>query len=228
MDRTRGWRGFELRIVAAVVGALALGSAPSAAADQTLTVQTTGTGAGGVTGPGINCPGDCTEEFADGAIVNLSANSFGSDSVFAGWFNACTGTGACQITMDSEKLATAQFSDIKTLGVSIEGPGVGRVTGPGIDCPGDCEGRYVQGQQVTIQATPGPGSTFTSWTGVLCGGDTSPTCSPVMVDDRYTSANFGLVATSTPTSVLTTPQQQTKKKKKKKKKKRKKKGLSAS
>ena len=40
---------------------------------RTLTVQTQGTGSGSVTGPGINCPGDCTETYADGQQVSLTA-----------------------------------------------------------------------------------------------------------------------------------------------------------
>ena len=33
-----------------------------------------GTGTGTITGTGISCPGDCTETYADGTAVTLTAN----------------------------------------------------------------------------------------------------------------------------------------------------------
>ena len=49
---------------------MSLGASP---AQRTLTVQTQGAGAGTVTGPGISCPGDCTETYPDGQPVILTA-----------------------------------------------------------------------------------------------------------------------------------------------------------
>jgi hypothetical protein len=79
------------------------------ATPRTLTVQTQGAGTGTVTGPGINCPGDCTETYADGQQVNLTATPSGGSS-FGGWSGACSGAGGCQLTMDADKQATATFN----------------------------------------------------------------------------------------------------------------------
>ena len=42
-----------------------------------LTVALAGTGTGTVTGPGINCPGDCTETYPAGTPVTLTATADG-------------------------------------------------------------------------------------------------------------------------------------------------------
>jgi hypothetical protein len=86
---------------------MSLGAVPPT--PRTLTVQTQGTGTGTVTGPGINCPGDCTETYADGQQVNLTATPSGGSS-FGGWSGACSGAGGCQLTMDADKQATATFN----------------------------------------------------------------------------------------------------------------------
>ena len=51
--------------------------------DLTVTPPT-GTGTGTITGPGISCPGDCTETYADGTAVSLSANPTGARASTAG------------------------------------------------------------------------------------------------------------------------------------------------
>jgi hypothetical protein len=76
---------------------------------RTLTVQTQGDGTGTVTGPGISCPGDCTETYADGQQVILTATPTGGSS-FGGWSGACSGSGPCQLTMDADKQTTATFN----------------------------------------------------------------------------------------------------------------------
>ena len=69
----------------------------------------TGTGTGTITGPGISCPGDCTETYADGTAVSLSANPTGGSS-FAGWSGDCAGAGACNLTMNANKGVSGSFS----------------------------------------------------------------------------------------------------------------------
>jgi hypothetical protein len=90
---------------------------------ETLTVTTTG-GAGTVTSSpaGISCPGDCTEEFPRGTVVELTgspSNGLG----FAGWGDDCEGqTGAtCTLTMDASKSALGAFTSSSSLpGLNIE------------------------------------------------------------------------------------------------------------
>ncbi len=73
-----------------------------------LTVSVSGPGS--VTGPGIACPGDCTEYFVDGATVSLTATP-AANGKFDGWSRACRGTGGCTIAMTTGRLAIASFGE---------------------------------------------------------------------------------------------------------------------
>jgi hypothetical protein len=79
---------------------------------RTLTVTNTSVsgGSGTVTSipAGIDCGGDCSQDFASATTVQLIATPDGSSS-FSGWSGACSGTGTCDLTMDAEKLVTATF-----------------------------------------------------------------------------------------------------------------------
>jgi hypothetical protein len=76
---------------------------------STLTVSIAGTGHGTVTGSGIACPGTCSSGYPDGASVTLSAAA-ASGSTFAGWSGGCSGTGACKVTLASNRAVTATFT----------------------------------------------------------------------------------------------------------------------
>ena len=81
------------------------------AGTHTLTVTNAGTGVGTVasTPSGVSCPGDCTEAYADGTGVTLTATaSSGSD--FVAWGGACTGTSSCVVTMGADRSVTATFN----------------------------------------------------------------------------------------------------------------------
>ena len=57
-----------------------------------------------------------------------------------------------------------------------------------VDCGSACSGEFLQGQTVTLTATPDPGSTFSGWSGGNCAGS-APTCSvPVSSDIPVTAA----------------------------------------
>ena len=75
-----------------------------------LTVFVDGTGTGTVTSSptGISCPTVCTKRFPEGTTVDLAASP-APGSVFAGWIGACSGTGACSISMDSQEKVIATF-----------------------------------------------------------------------------------------------------------------------
>jgi hypothetical protein len=80
-----------------------------ALAPLTVTVEGNGTV---VSSPaGINCGTDCSEDFETGTEVTLTAGA-SPGSVFVAWGGACSGSGACHITMDSAKEVTATFLPI--------------------------------------------------------------------------------------------------------------------
>jgi hypothetical protein len=76
-----------------------------------LTVTLAGKGEGLVTSepPGISCNDVCTELFASGTVVTLTATPQ-SGSAFVGWSGACTGdVSPCAVTVDQEKNVSAEF-----------------------------------------------------------------------------------------------------------------------
>jgi hypothetical protein len=77
---------------------------------HSLSVVLAGSGSGGVSGSGIACPGTCSQSYAAGTVVTLTASP-GSGSSFGGWSGAgCSGTGTCTVTMSSDQSATATFT----------------------------------------------------------------------------------------------------------------------
>jgi hypothetical protein len=101
-----------------------------------------------VTGPGISCPGDCTQEFPVGAKVALTASP--KDAVFT---SGCTGIGACSVLMDTSKTVVVGLPAAATILTVQAGPEV-QVTGPGISCPGDCTQGFPVGAKVELTAIP--------------------------------------------------------------------------
>jgi endoglucanase len=83
----------------------------AAPAGQTLTVTKAGAGNGTVTSSpaGIACGGDCTETYASGTSVALTAAPV-AGSTFAGWSGACTGAGGCTVSMTAARSVTATFN----------------------------------------------------------------------------------------------------------------------
>jgi hypothetical protein len=77
-----------------------------------LTVTRAGTGSGTVTSapPGIACGTDCSEAYASGSAVTLSAVA-AAGSTFAGWSGGgCSGTASCRVTMAGDTTVTATFA----------------------------------------------------------------------------------------------------------------------
>jgi hypothetical protein len=81
----------------------------------TLTVTKSGTGTGTVASSpsGISCGTTCSASFASGTVVSLTATP-DSGFTFAGWSGACSGTGACSVTMDAAKSVSANFNSTST------------------------------------------------------------------------------------------------------------------
>jgi DNA-binding beta-propeller fold protein YncE len=76
---------------------------------HTLTLSLSGTGKGTVTGPGIACPGTCSQSYPNGKKVALSAQP-APGSKFTGWGGSCTGTTTCSVTMSANEVVTANFA----------------------------------------------------------------------------------------------------------------------
>jgi uncharacterized repeat protein (TIGR01451 family) len=161
-----------------------------------LTVAKAGAGAGTVTSSptGIDCGADCSESYASGTAVTLTATP-AAGSAFAGWSGACTNaTGTCSVTMDAAKSVTATFSAAHTLTVTKAGNGSGTLSSSpaGISCGGDCSESYPEGQVVTLTASAASGSTFAGWSGDCSGASSS--CALTMNAAKSVTATFNSTA----------------------------------
>ena len=76
---------------------------------RTLTVQKRGNGSGTISSvpPRINCGTNCTADFGDNAVVELTVAAE-SGSNFVGWVGGiCRGTAPCKVTMNEDRLIQA-------------------------------------------------------------------------------------------------------------------------
>jgi YVTN family beta-propeller protein len=87
--------------------------------DFIISVTVAGSGAGTVTSnpAGINCPSSCSASFALGTMVGLTASP-ASGSTFAVWSDACSGTGACNVTTTG--FVTATFNSLPPPDFSLQ------------------------------------------------------------------------------------------------------------
>ncbi len=99
------------------------------ATEYLLRVATSGSGSVSSSPAGINCGADCSETYSAGTLVSLTptaANNF----QFTGWIGNCSGTGACNLTMNATRNVTATFAP------DADGDGVLDV---GDICPNDAD-----------------------------------------------------------------------------------------
>jgi hypothetical protein len=82
---------------------------PSPPSSFTLTVSKTGPGTVRSSPAGIDCGSDCSESYAAGTVVTLSATPNGRSATFQGWGGVCSGTATCTVTMNAARSVTAAF-----------------------------------------------------------------------------------------------------------------------
>jgi subtilisin family serine protease len=168
---------------------------------NTLSVLRTGTGTGSVVSApaGINCGTVCSTAITAESTVTLTPAA-AAGSTFTGWTGACTGTGACRVSMDAARAVTASFARITyALGVSVSGSGIGTVVSlpAGISCGTACSKPFNSGTSVTLTATAGSGSVFSGWSGACSG---TGRCTVTLDDAKQTAAVF--IRTHQPLSLV--------------------------
>lgn len=137
-----------------------------------LDVAVTGPGVVTSAPAGIACPTDCTEPFAGGRMVTLTAVP-AAGALFAGWEGDCAGTGTCTVTMASARAVTARFTgQTVPLSVTVSGSGTVTSTPSGIACPPTCAASFPEGTLVTLSAVPSSGWELTGWSGACAGAGT--------------------------------------------------------
>ena len=174
-------------------GSFQVGAAPPPPPMQhPVTVVVSGTGTVTSTPAGIVCPATCTAQFAAGASVSLVAVP--APGLTLTWSGACSGSGACNLTMNGPKTVGATFTAgpapaTHALTVTPAGDGSGMVTSTpaAIDCGATCTATFVEGTTVALAATATPGSTFEGWSGACSG---TGACNLAMTAPRAVTARF--------------------------------------
>jgi uncharacterized repeat protein (TIGR02543 family) len=147
-----------------------------------LTVNVSPSGAGTTSPSG-------TTAVAEGSVVAVTAAA-NAGWAFDHWSDACTGSGACSVTMDSDKTVTANFVAAPThaLTTAVNPSGGGTIT------PAAGPHTYNAGAVVNVTAAANSGFAFTGWSGACTG---SGTCQVTMDADKTVTANFTAVTTIT-------------------------------
>jgi len=153
-----------------------------------LNVSTSGNGTVTSTDGFINCPGTCYYQYPVNTPVTLNATP-AQGWTFSGWNGACSGTGSCVVTMTQNLSVGATFTQSSdyTLTVATNGSGTVTSTDGYINCPGTCSHSYLSNTQVTLNAAPASGWTFSGWSGA-CSGTGS--CVVTMTQDLLVGATF--------------------------------------
>jgi uncharacterized repeat protein (TIGR02543 family) len=99
---------------------------------------------------------------------------------FSAWSGACSGGGACVVTMDGNKVVTATFL-ANPVTLTINQPTGGSITATPT-------GPYHFGDVVTVEATANTGYHFSGWSGDLSGTDNPTTIT--LNGDKTISAGF--------------------------------------
>lgn len=129
-------------------------------------------------GQGTATPG--TNWYKDGTKVTLTATP-AAGWIFTGWSGACTGTGACEVTMTMDKAVKATFVQGVVITTKTAGSGTVKSSQP-TGTP------LLPGTKVTLTAEPADGWKFTGWSG-SCSGTDNPLTVTLDVSKDCT-ANF--------------------------------------
>jgi len=153
----------------------------------TLTVSTSGNGSVTSTDGFINCPSTCSHLYPANTQVTLNANP-AAGWTLSSWSGACSGTGACVVTMTQNQSMGATFTQLSyTLTVAPIGSGTVTSTDGFINCPGTCSHSYLSFTQVTLNALPGQGWVFGGWDGGCLG---TGSCTLTMTQSLTVDAVF--------------------------------------
>ena len=196
--RFTGWGGAcagtgACAVFTSAPAVVAASFAPLPAGSPVLTVSVSGPGTVTSSPSGIACGADCRQAFAAGTAVSLTPTP-ADGAMFLGWQGACSGTGACTVTMRESRAVSAVFAPVAAsspvLSVATAGTGHGRVTSSpaGISCGFDCIQAFPLGSAVTLTAAPSPGSVFSRWGGACSGSASS--CVVPMTASQAVRATF--------------------------------------
>lgn len=155
----------------------------------------------------LGAPEECEAggEYPLGTAITVSATpEIGSE--FLGFKNGkgsleveeCVGLGPCSFSLEANSTLDAAFGPIMhALMIAKAGTGQGTVTCNGTTCASS----YPEESEVTLKATPTPGSAFAGWSGEGCSGTGS--CVLTIEKDATVTATFQAAAETTPLPIPT-------------------------
>lgn len=151
-------------------------------------------GEGRITSPdfaGLDCGSLCSVNVPRGATLQLKAEAI-APAVFTGWSGGgCSGTGTCEVTLDSDQVVTATF-EVPQVIFTVTRIGVGNppdVRSPDgvIHCGDQCSYQLPVGTRISLPVPTRADVEFKGWEGA-CNGD-SP-CEFTLVKDSQLTATF--------------------------------------
>lgn len=165
------------------------------ATGRLLTIATVPSG-GRIEGPGVSCggggPRNCSEMYATGSQVTLSAIPESGFTVDA-WTGCDVASGAqCTIALDTDRTVSATFAPMPRVLTISPVPANGIMTGTGIACGlgnTNCSFAYPHGAQVTLTATAANGFQLDQWSGA-CASTGGTECAFIITADATASAAF--------------------------------------
>ncbi|MBI3897586.1 MAG: InlB B-repeat-containing protein [Gammaproteobacteria bacterium] len=175
---------------------------PPPTANYTLNVNRAGSGTVTSAPAGINCGSDCSENYAAGTSVTLTAAA-ATGYTFSGWSGSgisCPATTTCTVAMSAARTVTATFAQnsASTYNLNVTRTGSGTVTSTpaGINCGSDCSESYTADTSVTLTAVAASGYTFSGWSGsgIACTG--TGNCVVSMAAARSVAATFAATTSS--------------------------------
>jgi Carboxypeptidase regulatory-like domain/Divergent InlB B-repeat domain len=135
--------------------------------------------------------GTCSGAYEEGGYAFLTATP-APHYELTGWTGcARESAGECWVSTEAAAQATATFAPIvRRLEVATSGNGSGTVTSSpaGIDCGSECSTSALDGETVTLTASPVSHSEFTGWSGGGCTG--VGTCEVTLESDPVVTADF--------------------------------------
>lgn len=158
---------------------------------STYTLSITGTN-----GTVAAAPSQPAAGYAAGTQVALTATPT-SGYMFNGWSGACTGSGACTITMDANKSVAASFVPTSTTRYSLTLSGT--ANGSIAASPTQPAGGYAAGTVVAVSATPNSGYQLSGWSGACSGNGT---CTIAMDANKSVGATFAPQSTPPTSNML--------------------------
>jgi hypothetical protein len=149
---------------------------------------------------GVAAATGCAAPFPEGSAVQLSVAE-GEATTFGGWGGACTGAGACAVTLAQGATVSVTLSAWPRLSLTGTGSGTGTVTSSpaGLSCTlsagvpptGACAAPFAPGTPVTLTGVAAVGSEFTGWGGACAA---AAPCTVTLNESRAVSAAFAAVA----------------------------------